>query len=227
MASPLKKRFGEVMEGFRELEDAPQNHGARPKMSASTPEPQATFDNEEQPVGSLFKLLPQISQSVFGLLPASSSEEPEQHGPKPSAPIEEQPRSNEESDQFSGLVNWAKGNIVSSISSANGVVLTDDGRTMTEEEAHQPNCPICGEDFKRDEVKALELHIDAHLASSLYCPICNIAFDVSKRDQYQQHVEVTTIFLSSSFTVYNLLLLLGSLCRGRRTQKLDLVLYGF
>ena len=204
MASPLKKRFGEVMEGFRELEDAPQNHGARPKMSASTPEPQATFDNEEQPVGSLFKLLPQISQSVFGLLPASSSEEPEQDGTKPSAPIEEQPRSNEESDQFSDLVNWAKGNIVSSISSANGVVLTDDGRTMTEEEAHQPNCPICGEDFKRDEVKALELHIDAHLASSLYCPICNIAFDVSKRDQYQQHVEVTTIFLSSSFTVYNL-----------------------
>ena len=204
MASPLKKRIGEVMEGFRELEDAPQNHGARPKMRASTPEPQATvFDNEEQPVGSLFKLLPQISQSVFGLLPAaSSSDEPEQHGTKPSAPIEEQPRSNEESDQFSDLVNWAKGSLVGSISSANGVVLTDDGRTMTEEES-QPNCPICGEGFKRDEVKALEIHIDGHLASSLYCPICNIAFDVSKRDQYQQHVEVTTIlFLVPPFTVY-------------------------
>merc|ERR1712029_1105107 len=73
---------------------------------------------------------------------------------------------NEESDQFSDLVNWAKGNIVSSISSANGVVLTDDGRTLTEEEA-QPNCPICGEDFKKDEVKALEIHIDAHLASCI------------------------------------------------------------
>ena len=183
MASPLKKRLSEVMEGFKELEDAPQNHGARPKIR--TPEP----ESNEQP--SLFKLLPQISQSVFGgLLPVPQTEEQgDLQGPKPSAPIEEQPRSNEESDQFSDLVNWAKGSIVSSISS-NGVVLTDDGRTLTEEES-KPNCPICGETFKRDEVRALEIHIDGHLASSLYCPLCNIAFDVSKRDQYQQHVEVT------------------------------------
>ena len=135
----------------------------------------------------MFKLLPQLSQSVFGLLP--TSEDQENAGAKPSAPIEEQPRSQEESDQFSDLVNWAKGSIVSTISSGNGVILTDDGRTLTEEES-QPKCPICSETFERDQVKALEIHIDGHLTSSLYCPLCNIAFDVSKRDQYQRHVEV-------------------------------------
>ena len=45
LASPIKKRIGQVMDGFRALEDAPQHHGgARPK--ASTPEPQPTNENE-------------------------------------------------------------------------------------------------------------------------------------------------------------------------------------
>ena len=45
LASPIKKRIGQVMDGFRALEDAPQHHGgARPK--ASTPEPQSTNESE-------------------------------------------------------------------------------------------------------------------------------------------------------------------------------------
>jgi uncharacterized C2H2 Zn-finger protein len=100
--------------------------------------------------------------------------------------VQEQPK-NEDQDQCTDLVNWQKASIVSSVTE-DGVVLTDDGRTMTEEEA-RPKCPICEEVFEVDDVKTLEMHVEAHLATNLYCPICNAAFAVEHRDNYQNHVQ--------------------------------------
>ena len=71
------------------------------------------------------------------------------------------------------------------------LVLTDDGRTMTEEEA-RPKCPICEETFDVDDVKTLEMHVEAHLATNLYCPVCNASFGIDKRQDYQNHVQVKT-----------------------------------
>merc|ERR1712223_1443760 len=103
--------------------------------------------------------------------------------------VREQPKNvkNEGQDQFTDLVNWQKASIVSSVTEE-GIVLTDDGRTMTEEEA-RPKCPICEEVFDANNVETLEEHIEAHLNSKLYCPVCNAEFKVEKRDSYQTHVQ--------------------------------------
>ena len=77
------------------------------------------------------------------------------------------------------------------------LVLTDDGRTMTEEEA-RPKCPICDETFDVDDVKTLEMHVEAHLATNLYCPVCNAAFGIDKRQDYQNHVQVKTEYIPKS-----------------------------
>ena len=74
------------------------------------------------------------------------------------------------------------------------LVLTDDGRTMTEEEA-RPKCPICDETFDVDDVKTLEMHVEAHLATNLYCPVCNASFGIDKRQDYQNHVQVKTEYI--------------------------------
>ena len=60
---------------------------------------------------------------------------------------------------------------------------------MTEAEA-RPKCPICEEMFEVDDVKSLEMHVEAHLATNLYCPICNAGFAVEERENYQNHVQV-------------------------------------
>jgi hypothetical protein len=146
----------------------------------------------------LFKFLPQLSQSVFGnleetmmLKPCSASATPEEATPERDIPIvvQEQPKIfvNEDQDQFTDLVNWQKASIVSTVTEE-GIVLTDDGRTMTEEEA-KPRCPICEETFDVDDVKTLEMHVEAHLATNLYCPVCNAAFGIDKRENYQNHVQ--------------------------------------
>ena len=62
---------------------------------------------------------------------------------------------------------------------------------MTEEEA-RPKCPICDETFDVDDVKTLEMHVEAHLATNLYCPVCNASFGIDKRENYQNHVQVKT-----------------------------------
>merc|ERR1711971_1421374 len=146
----------------------------------------------------LFKFLPQLSQSVFGnleetmmLKPCSASATPEETTAERDIPIivQEQPKNfvNEDQDQFTDLVNWQKASIVSTVTEE-GIVLTDDGRTMTEEEA-RPKCPICDETFDVDDVKTLEMHVEAHLATNLYCPVCNAAFGIDKRQDYQNHVQ--------------------------------------
>merc|ERR1711971_1382297 len=146
----------------------------------------------------LFKFLPQLSQSVFGnleetmmLKPCSASATPEEATTERDIPIivQEQPKNfvNEDQDQFTDLVNWQKASIVSTVTEE-GIVLTDDGRTMTEEEA-RPKCPICEETFDVDDVKTLEMHVEAHLATNLYCPVCNAAFGIDKRQDYQNHVQ--------------------------------------
>ena len=65
---------------------------------------------------------------------------------------------------------------------------------MTEEEA-KPRCPICEETFDVDDVKTLEMHVEAHLATNLYCPVCNAAFGIDKRENYQNHVQVKTEYI--------------------------------
>jgi hypothetical protein len=65
---------------------------------------------------------------------------------------------------------------------------------MTEEEA-KPRCPICEETFDVDDVKTLEMHVEAHLATNLYCPVCNAAFGIDKRENYQNHVQVRPFLL--------------------------------
>merc|ERR1711971_1087604 len=146
----------------------------------------------------LFKFLPQLSQSVFGnleetmmLKPCSASATPEESTPERDIPIivQEQPKNfvNEDQDQFTDLVNWQKASIVSTVTEE-GIVLTDDGRTMTEEEA-RPKCPICEETFDVEDVKTLEMHVEAHLSTNLYCPVCNASFGIDKRQDYQNHVQ--------------------------------------
>ena len=190
-SSPIGKMMmiqNDMMEGFKEIEDSPKIYtgGARPKTREVSP---TLIDQPELGTSSqsngLFQFLPQLSKSVFGSPQEEASEE---LLIQPSAPIEDQPRprSTEEDDQFSELVDWAKGSIVSG---QDGIVLTDDGRTMTEDEA-KPKCPICSELFEVGEVKALEIHVDSHLATNLYCPICNISFEVDKREAFQAHVQV-------------------------------------
>ena len=96
-------------------------------------------------------------------------------------------------DQFTDLVNLQKASIASSVTEE-GIVLTDDGRTLTKEEA-RPKCPICEEVFDAHNVETLEEHVEAHLNSKLYCPVCNAEFKVEKRDSYQTHVQVSTVVI--------------------------------
>merc|ERR1719361_2359409 len=166
MASPIKKGFNQVMNGFKEI-DQPIYTGARAKTSQATPVEEPIMARSQS---SLFQLIPQLSQSVFGSMRpdqklfGQAAQEDNTINANPSAPIEEQPRS-QDHDEFSELVNWAKGSISSSSTTStttSQVVLTDDGRTMTEEEA-KPTCPICSETFQIGQIKALELHVDSHL----------------------------------------------------------------
>jgi hypothetical protein len=153
---------------------------------------------------TLYQFLPQFPGSVFTNayeFRATCQE------PKRSSPIQEQPRqmpeplipeivrnpwktgalTNEDDLDLSNLVSWAAGSLKTT---HNGdVVITDDGRTMTVEEASL-GCPICEVKFQVGEVKALELHVDGHLASRLYCPLCNQEFALTARDEFQGHVQV-------------------------------------
>jgi hypothetical protein len=212
--SPLKRRLNQMMDGFREIEDSPKIYtGTKPKSKESTPTntiPSAppvneVIDNTTSPLiersqNVLFKFLPQLSQSVFGnmeetmmLKPCSASVTPSNearpHETEVPIVVQEQPKNVkiEDQDQFTDLVNWQKASIVSSVTEE-GIVLTDDGRTMTEAEA-RPKCPICEEMFEVDDVKSLEMHVEAHLAINLYCPICNAGFAVEERENYQNHVQ--------------------------------------
>jgi len=152
----------------------------------------------EQSQNVLFKFLPQFSQSVFGnleetmmLKPCSAATTPEETAQETEIHIvREQPKNSakQNQDQFTDLVNWQKASIVSTTVTEDGIVLTDDGRIMTEEEA-KPKCPICEELFEVDDVKNLEIHVEAHLATNLYCPVCNASFGIDKREIYQNHVQ--------------------------------------
>merc|ERR1711971_51961 len=217
--SPLKRRLNQMMDGFREIEDSPKIQqvytGTKPKSKESTPTniiPTAPPTNDEAAADDvildvvkttspliersqnvLFKFLPQLSQSVFGnleetmmLKPCSALVAASNEDLKV---VQEQPKNVkiEDQDQFTDLVNWQKASIANSVTEE-GIVLTDDGRTMMEEEA-RPKCPICEEMFEVDDVKSLEMHVEAHLATNLYCPICNAAFGVEQRQDYQNHVQ--------------------------------------
>ena len=108
------------------------------------------------------------------------------------------------SSDFSDLVNWARGNLACTNMAINTnndaftedsdnkevIIITDDGRTLTREESRL-KCPICTDSFGHDEVRALELHVDQHLATNLGCPVCHASFKVQERAAYEAHVQVT------------------------------------
>ena len=106
------------------------------------------------------------------------------------------------SSDFSDLVNWARGNLAcTNMAVTNNdaftedsdnkevIIITDDGRTLTREESRL-KCPICTDSFGHDEVRALELHVDQHLATNLGCPVCHASFKVQERAAYEAHVQV-------------------------------------
>ena len=106
------------------------------------------------------------------------------------------------SSDFSDLVNWARGNLAcTNMAITNNdaftedsdnkevIIITDDGRTLTREESRL-KCPICTDSFGHDEVRALELHVDQHLATNLGCPVCHASFKVQERAAYEAHVQV-------------------------------------
>merc|ERR1712241_481873 len=106
------------------------------------------------------------------------------------------------SSDFSDLVNWARGNIASCNASLepenvveqihNNIVTTDDGRTLTREESRLESrlkCPICNETFGNEEVRALELHVDQHLATSHFCPVCNASYPIVDKEAFESHVQ--------------------------------------
>lgn len=118
----------------------------------------------ERGATSFLQFLPQLVQSVSGhLSPNSDDQKVVQEQPKPEA---------------EDLINFQS-----------NFVLTDDGKTVTENEA-KPKCPICEEIFEIGEIAALQLHVDGHLASSLFCPVCNASFENVNREIYQKHVQV-------------------------------------
>lgn len=161
MTLPLKKRINEMMEGFKEMEDSPK---------ITTP-----IHEKPQSKSSIFQLLPQLVQSVS------------EHLTTPSAPPIA--GSNDPTDDdFAELVNWQKANISSQ---NDNIVLMDDGRTLTQDEA-KPKCPVCEETFEPGQVAELQHHVDAHLVTDLYCPVCDGHFNVSQRTEYQEHVQVSS-----------------------------------
>ena len=73
------------------------------------------------------------------------------------------------------------------------IVITDDGRTLTREESRLESrlkCPICNETFGNEEVRALELHVDQHLATSHFCPVCNASYPIVDKEAFESHVQV-------------------------------------
>lgn len=64
--------------------------------------------------------------------------------------------------------------------------LTDDGRPVPAEELE---CPICGEEFEKNNICELVFHVDAHLATSRTCPICQQRFDARNEDGLKKHVD--------------------------------------
>lgn len=181
--SPIREKINDVIEGFKELEDGPQNHGgARPR-----PRPKSSRDGS--PLNSFCQFLPQITGSMFSALRGPEVEA------KMAAPlVPEVVGSPKEDSEFSDLVSWAKGSIGTPMQ-RDSMVITDDGRILTMEET-MLKCPICGEKFDKDQVKSLELHVEAHLASNLHCPVCQEAFELTDRKNYEEHVQVCLFLFS-------------------------------
>ena len=44
--------------------------------------------------------------------------------------------------------------------------------------------------MKENDIRALEFHVDAHLATSRTCPICQQRFDARNEDGFKKHVDV-------------------------------------
>ena len=86
------------------------------------------------------------------------------------------------------------------------IVITDDGRTLTREESRLESrlkCPICNETFGNEEVRALELHVDQHLATSHFCPVCNASYPIVDKEAFESHVQVlVSIFFYLLCNVY-------------------------
>ena len=93
---------------------------------------------------------------------------------------------------------------------------------MTEEEA-RPKCPICDETFDVDDVKTLEMHVEAHLATNLYCPVCNAAFGIDKRQDYQNHVQVNFIFFEKATKIDEIFTVDLTLCSKCQIDSEDFV----
>lgn len=64
--------------------------------------------------------------------------------------------------------------------------LTDDGRPVP---AEKLECPVCGEEFEENNIRDLEFHVDAHLATTRTCPICSQRFDARNEDGFKKHVD--------------------------------------
>ena len=180
-----KSPFKKIMDGFQDIDTSPSNHEDQGFAGASN--------------GGLFNLFPNLVRSM------SEHFEPLtrlQMSPEPTWTSQneqslqgacERMASNQD---FSDLVSWQKANIASLATTEDEVVLTDDGKAITIEKV-KPKCPICQETFEHDDQNALLVHVDGHLASNLYCPMCSQGFDAAtKREEYQKHVQVISSFLS-------------------------------
>ena len=44
--------------------------------------------------------------------------------------------------------------------------------------------------LKENNIRELEFHVDAHLATTRTCPICQQRFDARNEDGFQKHVDV-------------------------------------
>lgn len=64
--------------------------------------------------------------------------------------------------------------------------LTDDGKPVP---AEKLECPVCGKEFEENNIRELEFHVDAHLATSRTCPICPQRFDARNEDGFKKHVD--------------------------------------
>ncbi len=79
-----------------------------------------------------------------------------------------------------------------SVEYSNSFVLTDDGRTVSssgDENNDRLPCPLCEVAFEAGQVRALEIHVDSHLASSRACPICQQTFGVDEVTDLEAHVQ--------------------------------------
>merc|ERR1719420_585121 len=71
-------------------------------------------------------------------------------------------------------------------SASGSFTLTDDGRPVP---AEKLECPVCGEEFEENNIRDLEFHVDAHLATTRTCPICSQRFDARNEDGFKKHVD--------------------------------------